>query len=244
MIFTLRNGLPDLSQRSSEPELMDNFDSDRDLLRETLVQFKMINHYLSGMVPCLKSGLLPYLRQNPGQKTTILDIGCGGCDIPIWLARYCLKKSLPVTIIGIDHDPRVVAYAQEACREYANIVIKCSSLDNFFSTSQKYDFVYANHFLHHLSPMEVAPAIYGIYQKSRAGFFINDIKRSLISYIGYKIITCFTFHHSFTSYDGLLSIRKGFTKSELKNIIYHLGINSSVTIRDNPPGHICISGFK
>ena len=73
-------------ERFRGPELMDLPDSDPRRLERTLAQIAWINRFLSGARRLLERTVLEDIRRRPG-PCTLLDVGCGGADLALWLAR-------------------------------------------------------------------------------------------------------------------------------------------------------------
>jgi hypothetical protein len=69
---------------------------------------------------------------------------------------------------------------------------------------------------------------------------MNDLKRSVWSYIGYKIFAGLFLHRSFANYDGGLSILRGFRKGELESLVKDARVNTSTDVKECSPGRIFI----
>jgi 2-polyprenyl-3-methyl-5-hydroxy-6-metoxy-1,4-benzoquinol methylase len=152
--------------RAREPELMDLPASDPVLLERTLRQMGWINRLLSGSRRLIRRTILEDLRRHPGQPPcTLLDVGAGGCDIATWLARS--EPSLRV--VCLDHDPRVAAFPAVEVR-----LGSASELESM----ESFDYVFANHFLHHLPDEQIAPTLQAMLRRTRQMLVINDLLRS------------------------------------------------------------------
>lgn len=84
----------DFTKRHSGPEIMDDESSDHQKLLNTLKQFTLINILLSASRSLIKKHLIPSMKPNTQRPYSFLDIGAGGCDISLWLLKYCKKKRL------------------------------------------------------------------------------------------------------------------------------------------------------
>ncbi|MBN2545837.1 MAG: methyltransferase domain-containing protein [Spirochaetes bacterium] len=230
---------PDLKKRSFIPEMMDLPDCDKKKLINTVKQFAMLNYLFTKSRELIKRYILSTIRSNPLKEYTFLDIGAGGCDVVIWLLNYCKKKNYKIKISCLDNDPAIINYAQNRCKKYEAISIineSAFSLDKL----QNYDFIFANHFLHHLKDEEILKMIRLIKKKTNILFLINDIRRSNLAYLGYTLFTGVFYHNSFAFYDGRLSIRKGFTQKELEALID----DESVEVNRVNPARILLIGYK
>ena len=72
---------------------MDLPDSDPARLEATLRQFSWINRLLTGARRLLERTVLEDIRRRPG-PCTLLDVGAGGADLALWLARRAPSLSI------------------------------------------------------------------------------------------------------------------------------------------------------
>jgi 2-polyprenyl-3-methyl-5-hydroxy-6-metoxy-1,4-benzoquinol methylase len=232
---------PDLSKRSNEPELMDDYHSDKKKLINTVKQFTILNFLFTRSRGLIKKYILPDMKKN--KNYTFLDLGAGGCDIPIWLLKKCNKAGINVKITCIDNDKRITDYATKKCKTFSNIkIINASAFD--IEKFDNFDYIFANHFLHHLPYNDISKLIDLIFKKTNRLFLLNDILRSNAAYLGYTLFTGLFIHFSFAFYDGRLSIKKGFTQEELKQIIDNSAHKKRLKIVKAKPARICILGNK
>ncbi|WFB36681.1 methyltransferase domain-containing protein [Kiritimatiellota bacterium B12222] len=225
--------IPDLSQRSRQSEEMDARDSDPRKLFRTLDQFKSVNRLFSRVRGPLKAQLFPLL--SPHQDTHLLDLGAGGCDIPVWLLTQAKKKGLRLRITAVDSDPRVIEHARNCHAQVKGLsIIQADALD--LEALAPFDFIFANHFLHHLDDQEIKTVLHNSHQLASKGYLFSDLKRSTFSYRAYSIISL-CYRDSFTRKDGLISICKGFTPQELK----HFAPAENVQVTQKFPGRLYLS---
>ena len=231
----------DLSSRSTERELMDSSGSDCRLLLRTLHQFRLLNRLISGIYKTLEQNLVTHMQQTGSKSYTVLDLGSGGCDIPLWLVSFCSNRSINVEVICIDNDSRVIQYAKEKCKNNKSIqVVQCSAQEAV--SHFKADYAISNHFLHHLPEKDIIPLLSSIHKHSSKGYILNDIRRSRLSMWLFFILSSVLFHRSFTLTDGLISIKKGFTPEQLHSFCSTAGIPS--IIKEVHPGHLAILHFR
>lgn len=230
----------DLKTRSSASEIMDSSDCDLFMLHRTVNQFKYINMYLGGIRPLLQRTLLSHMKSLGKDNYTILDLGAGGCDIPVWLSRTALKQSIRLVIYCIDNDRRIASFAARNCRGIEGIEIVVGDVFDVL-TEYEADYLISNHFLHHLSDEDIIRLLKIINTKSKYGFIINDLLRSRVSLFFFFMICPLFFRNSFTLRDGLQSITRGFKAEELKKFRNVAGVDSAISYVS--PGHICMHSF-
>lgn len=234
---------PDIKTRSKEIELMDIPTSDEKKLINTVKQFRILNILFTRSRGLIKKYFIPDLLKFPGKTHSFLDIGAGGCDIALWLLKYCKRRGLKVKISCLDNDKRITDYSREKCKSVNEIKIIAGSA---FDLKQigKFDYIFANHFLHHL-PSEVIPEILDIIsQQTERAFLLNDIFRSRLAYFWYTIFTGLFMHNSFSFYDGRLSIKRGFTYQEMKRFTGLLDKSTNVNVFRTFPARIYVVGLK
>lgn len=241
--FNLKYWFPDLSKRSKLPELMDRPDSDSDKLFKTLDHFEAINILFSRTRNLLRL-ILKDCIDNHLTSITILDIGSGGGDNALWLAKQCRKLQIKPTIICLDHDPRVVRYAQRKCRNEPSIHIREGSAFDIGRLPESIDYIFANHFLHHLESEYIPSILHLIASQASRGFVIGDLIRSNFWFLAYTIAGVLAWRNAFTFYDGRLSICKGFTRRDLENYLRESRIAARLTIRKSLFGHWHIWSFR
>ncbi|WP_420154958.1 methyltransferase domain-containing protein [Siphonobacter sp.] len=202
--------------RSREPEVMDDFSLEGEELRDTLDEIAAINRWLGGNAVTL-NGVKQLLRQIDRQETvTILDIGCGNGDMCRAVADWGRKMGRSLKIIGVDANAFTIDHAQQCSLEYPEISYEV--LDVFSSDFQalNYDVVLATLTLHHFSDTEIRYLLNLFNAQARIGVVVNDLHRSTWAYRLFELV-CWAFRlHPMTRQDGLISILRGFKKSELE----------------------------
>lgn len=206
---------PDLTCRATEPEAMDLPECDLGLLKRTVEQYERINRVFTANRRLIRKHLFPAIRREPGREHTWLDLGAGGCDIPRWIVRTARRNGWRIRVTAVDRDARIAAWARAACSGYPEItVVEGDAVEA--RGAGAYDFVTANHLLHHLGDADAARLVRGVDQQARLGLLINDLRRSRAAYLGYFVISGLTLRSSLAFADGLLSIRRGFAGPELQ----------------------------
>jgi 2-polyprenyl-3-methyl-5-hydroxy-6-metoxy-1,4-benzoquinol methylase len=181
------------------------------------------------------------MLQFPGEKYEFLDLGAGGCDIAIWLLKRCRHLGLDVCITCLDYDSRIVKYARRKCRAYREIrVIEAAALE--LEKLGPYDYVFANHLLHHLPSEQWRVLIDAVARQTRNVFLLNDIRRSRWAYAGYALFAGMFMHNSFAFVDGLLSIRKGISVHEMREAVSACDHKKNITIGTVLPARVFVLG--
>jgi len=197
-------------------ELMDDPACDPDRLRATLRRFGTINRFVSGWGTVYRTRLAPHLA-SLGRPARVLDLGSGGGDVVVRLARLAAADRLEVEWTGVDPDPRAHEVAVER-RAPPNVVFRCTDAAALAAEGTSFDAVISNHVLHHLGTE--APAFLTQSRDLSHGIVLHgDIARGRLAYGLYTVgITPFA-PGTFLRTDGLRSIRRSFTEPELSDAL-------------------------
>ena len=232
---------PDLRERYAGPELMDLPNVSEKKLINTLRQFSLLNILFTRSRRLIEKYILADMLQAPGKTYELLDLGAGGCDIAIWLLKRCRLLGLDVRITCLDYDPRIVTYAREKCRAYPEMRVIEATVQELEKLAP-YDYVFANHLLHHLPSEQWLALIAAVARQTRKIFLLNDIRRSYWAYAGYALFAGLFTHNSFAFVDGLLSIRKGISADEMREAVTASGHKKNITIGTILPARVFVLG--
>lgn len=208
--------LPDLAIRSGMTELMDDPCCSEELLLRTIGQFASINRLFARYRTLLRRWVLADMLRAPGLSYHLVDMGAGGCDIAVWLLHTARKRGLDLRITACDLDPRILDYARAAYGKTAGLTFRQTDLlaGRF---DEPVDFVFANHFLHHLANDDIIDLIRLWQPQVRRRMVLSDLERNRLSYLGFSIFAR-VYRNSFARSDGLVSIRRGFRACELESL--------------------------
>ena len=222
---------------------MDCPDSSGQLLSQTLTQFAWINCYLTPSQHLLRRNVLKRMRDDPRRDWTMLDIGSGGCDLAIWLVELCRQEGISLVITCIDHDPRVVEFARQRVEDYPEIVLLEDEAYNLLteSPSGHWDFIFSNHFLHHLTTPEIIHLLRQAVFACRVQCIMSDLVRSRLFFLLYSAFAKLLLRNSFAYEDGRLSIRKSLTMKEASRLVDDDPQLQSLQVKSIFPGHLVFS---
>jgi 2-polyprenyl-3-methyl-5-hydroxy-6-metoxy-1,4-benzoquinol methylase len=202
--------------RTNEPEIMDDFAMEGEVLRDALDKIAKINQLLGGNQLTLQ-GVQSLLKGIPKEtEITIIDIGCGNGDMLRTLAEYGKQNGLHFKLIGVDANAFTISHAEALSKEYPNISYRCEDIFGDWFQSLKYDIVLCTLTLHHFKDEEILSLMKLFYENASFGIVINDLHRSAIAYRLFQGL-CFVFRlNAMSREDGLTSILRGFKKQELE----------------------------
>jgi 2-polyprenyl-3-methyl-5-hydroxy-6-metoxy-1,4-benzoquinol methylase len=233
--------LPDMRARSFEPELMDMPDADVAKLLKTVRQFSLINRLFSSSRSLLREKIFPLMKKDSTREYSLLDIGAGGCDIAVWIAREARRRSIKLRITVLDSDERILPVMKGAVKELPEIkIVHMSAFE--IERLGMFDFICSNHFMHHLDWQSLAVLLSHIRRQTRIAFLMNDLRRSIPGFIGYTIFAGLFLHRSFAFYDGRLSIRRGFTKKEMDTFLKEHLPDAVLSAEESGPARLYLFG--
>ncbi len=202
--------------RSQEPEIMDDFSMEGDVLRDALDKIAAINQILGGNKLTLQ-GVKFLIAAIPMRTTiTIVDIGCGNGDMLRVLAEFGVKNDILFNLIGIDANDFTIKHAAHLSSNYPNIKYKCEDVFSEQFRNLSYDIVLCTLTLHHFKDHEILDLLTVIYQKATIGIVVNDLERSAISYRLFQALCAVFRLNKMSRDDGLVSILRGFKRKELE----------------------------
>ncbi|MEA5425809.1 methyltransferase domain-containing protein [Arcicella lustrica] len=216
--------MPDLSFRSTEKELIDDLDLDNDALRQNLEELAIINQYLGGNQVTI-SGLETVLKASKPTQSTykIADLGCGGGDMLMVIAKWARKKQLKTTLIGFDANDFMIEFAQKRTAQFPEITYLHQNIFAREFQEHSFDIVTMTLFCHHFDDESLVKLLQQLKQQSRVAIVINDIHRHWFAYHSIAWITKLFLKSYLVKNDAKLSVWRAFRKSDLENIIQQAG---------------------
>ena len=209
----------DTSERSNAPETMDDFSMEGEILRDALDKIASINRLLGGNKVTLNGvkKILDASEKGSSQQTIrILDVGCGNGDMLRMLADYGAAKGLNFQLTGIDANEFTIGHAQQLSATYANISYVCKDIFQEIKQDRKYDVILCTLTLHHFRDSEILELLQGFESQAEMGIVVNDLHRTKLAYYLFNLI-CYVFKlNKMSRDDGLVSILRGFKKSDLR----------------------------
>lgn len=210
-----------LRQRSYQKELMDGDDIPFEAMAQTLRELNIINTRLGGHAITLK-GIKNFLQDT--SRLTVCEIGCGGGDNLFAISRYCEKKKIPVSFIGIDMNPECIAFAKQ---QYPQLPCQwiCSDYKAVKFDEQQPSVIFSSLFCHHFTNEELVPMLQWLRRNSRLGFFINDLQRHWLAFYLIRYITKFFSRSYLVKHDASLSVARSFRRKDWQQLFQQAGID-------------------
>ena len=199
-------------------ELMDDPHADPRMLERTYERFALVNAVVSRWRTVYRRDVRPRARKGP---VRILDVGAGGGDVSRAIARWSRRDGLTVDVVALDADARAIRWAKS---RGGGVEYRCAHTTELVGAGEVFDIVISNHLLHHLSQGELQETLADSTRLvSGEGLVVHrDIERSRFAYRAFAAGTLpfakNLFAGSFIRPDGLTSIRRAYTASELSSV--------------------------
>lgn len=211
----------DLSARATDPELLDEGVAPEEAIR-SLGDLRFVNRWLGGRASLLRA-VRPFLGAT--ERPRLLDVGCGSADLPALVRSHATSRLLAVAV-----DIKLL-HLQQAPADLHRVVADVRALP---FAPRSFDVVTASLFLHHFDGPEVAEVLRGLFALAKRALVVNDLRRARVPYLFGRATFRWLFRSRVSVEDGLLSIRRAFTESELASGFAQAGIEP-VTIRRRFP---------
>ena len=198
-------------KRSTISELMDNFNMPQTELDINLLELETINKWLGGYAVSF-SGFSD-LNLPKGREITVADIGCGGGDGMIFIQNFLRKKGIQAKMIGVDANPKAIAYAKLRCKDHSDFDWICASFQEIKDLNA--DVIHCSLCAHHFYDRDLI-ALAKLLHTSKIGFIVNDLHRHWLAYHSISILTRLFSKSYLVRNDARLSVAKGFSKAEIE----------------------------
>ncbi len=225
-----------LNRRRVSGEIMDGPGLDPAAHQAALAGLRRINR-TSGTAAHLLAPLLKLAREEGLDHLTLLDVACGGGDVPIELAQRAHRAGVMVELILMDRSEAAVRMALEAARQAG---VRCRGIvadvtDGPVVAGGGVDVVTNSLFLHHLADEEAVSAVLGrLDRMAGRGVLISDLQRSrpgwVAAWVGCRLLSRSPIVH----HDGPASVRAAWTIREMRALAGRAGLGGAHIQRCHP----------
>lgn len=212
-------------KRSYEKEMMDFTGNNSELLAGNLSNLRMLNRHLCG-----SRGVMLALQGALGRETlkhfSVLDVGTGSADIPAAIFVWAKRRNITMKIVGVEADPITARIAANQTKQLAEIEIVQGDAGAPPFLPGSFDFVIASQFLHHFSEAKIIDLLKQWATLARRGIVISDLIRHPVAYHGIRLLTKLATRNIMTLTDAPLSVRRAFSFSEWRELLWQADIGS------------------
>ena len=192
-------------------------------------------NFLSRTAAQMSEPLINLARRDNLKQLSLLDIACGGADVPIGVCRIAKQHGITVNLNLLDCSPTALALASQNAQQLG---FTCSTRQADLAgdwADSTYDVVTCSLFLHHLPSMDAVIAVLAKMKVSAKRLVIvSDLRRSrsglLAAWVGGRLLSRSPIVH----FDAPTSVRAAWTIDELRTCAQSAGM-ATATIQTSFP---------
>jgi 2-polyprenyl-3-methyl-5-hydroxy-6-metoxy-1,4-benzoquinol methylase len=228
--------MTDLSITSIGEELLDNPRADPAIVAESLRNIARANRWFGG-ASAVRFGLDCTLKDAlPGTALSLLDLGTGLGDLPDVAVRWGARRGIHITPIGLELNRAAAALAKS--RGLATAVA-CAGMPPIRDKSV--DVVLLSQVAHHLSSESVVHLLRACNRLARRAVIVADLRRHALAATSFRLGGRLLGFDRVTMADGVTSIRRGFSRSTLLDLMARAGVSGRV---DQRPGFRLVATWR
>ena len=210
--------------RDFKPELLDLDEAPFEEVRDSLSDVRLVNRYLSGYRVLLFHAE-QFLRDHKEKRSfNIIDLATGSCDQPIELVNLARRLDVPVRIVAIDINRKMLDYSRHEIGDYPEVELIQCDIHNLPFKEDSFDFAINNLSLHHFSWDGAVEVIRALNRLGRKGFIVNDLHRSRVAHTFIFLLTRLLTRNRLTRHDAPVSVMNAFTPNELESLAREAGV--------------------
>lgn len=204
----------DWSKRNDQLEIMDNFKGSSAELETVLNDITRVNRILGGNKITVDA-VFTLIDEYPKKSYTILDMGCADGNMLRNIALEARKRHVKVKLVGVDLSSDSLVLARKASLDFPEISYHVKDILTTNFSDFECDIVTTTLTLHHFPDDGILTFLTQFERLASIGIVINDLQRSKLAYTLFKAFSLVFIRTKTGKIDGLISITKGFFKTEL-----------------------------
>lgn len=206
-------------------ELLDDPDADPARVRTSLYHISRSNRWLGGHA-AIRTGLRQLAPWPADRPVTLLDVGTGAGDVPAVVRRWGRHHQVDFRPLGLE---RSRPAARMAAGTGLPVVLGCGGALPFADRSV--DAVVISQLAHHLDAASCIRLFQEADRVARHGVIVADLRRAPLAGLGYRVISRLLRFDVDTITDGIVSLRRGFSRRGLADRLLAADIRARVVRR-------------
>ncbi len=193
--------------------------------------FRYVNA-LFGNLKLLGHAVLDHCKSLPeGSHIRIVDLGCGSGDGTLYLAKKLAQHRIKATLVGVDSNPKSIAYAFKQSRTTENVTFVHAALLKPDFEIPSCDILISSHFIGHFKHRELVHFLNHLQTNGVHHIIFSELQRSKLAHWLFRFTTLIVPLNKAAKKYGLLAIQRTFTPTELKQLIGNSGLKQFKVIR-------------
>jgi len=218
--------------RSQETELLDAGVGTMDDVRQNLAEMWYMNKLFGGVRAVTRRLYTRLLKSST--QATILELGTGSGRLGRDISTWAIQHQRDVRLILLDISSRHLKVANDTVATQSDTTLIQADATQLPFATRKVDYVVSSLFLHHFDPIPLTRLLAQLHQSVTGTIIMSDITRSHLSLLGFRMVQPLLARHYLTKHDGLLSIRRAYTPSELRQIAQDAGMKNARVYQNYP----------
>ena len=179
---------------------------------------------------------LPYVlevaRETGRRKLRVLDVACGGGDVPWELARRARERGVELELVLADKSGTALEQARRRAEgndgmggfKAAVETLQCAALDERLPEA---DIVMSSLFLHHLDQGDVVAVLRHLAARARQRLLVSDLRRSRVGLEVARVMCRVCARSPVVWHDGPASVRGAWTMGEMRAMAREAGLETA-----------------
>lgn len=215
--------MTELSISSIGVELLDDPAADPAIVTQSLHNIARANRWFGGAA-AVRFGLRQALAGMPaGEVLSLLDMGTGSGDLSEVAVRWGRRRGLRLTPVGLELNRAAAAMARSGGLATA---VACAGTPPI--RDKGVDVVLVSQLAHHLDPDSVIRLFRTCDRLARRAVIIADLRRHRLAAPSFWFGARLLGFDAVTLADGVTSLRRGFTRDELLQVMALAGLRGNV----------------
>ena len=171
----------------------------------------------------------------------LLDVGFGDGDMLRAIGQWAGRRGIEADLVGVDLNARSVAAARD--RTPAAMGIDYRTGDYADLAGEGWDCVVSSLVAHHMTHDQLVAFLRFMDTQARAGWFVNDLRRSRFAWLGYPLLARLMNWHPIVRHDGRLSIARSYRRDEWGPLLSSAAIDGA-EVKRVFPFRLCVEKIR
>jgi SAM-dependent methyltransferase len=164
---------------------------------------------------------------------SVADVGGGTAAFAVRLAEWARRRRRPIRIVVVERDPATLALARRVVAAYPEVLLVQGDAAALPFHAHTVDIVACSLTLHHLEPEQAVAGLREMTAAARIAVVVNDLLRRRLSLGLVWLVTRLLRCHPISRHDGPLSVRRSYSRDELRALAERAGARR-LTIHEYP----------
>jgi len=202
-------------------------------LAASLADIDRLNSWFGGYALSLRAIRRLAAEVPRARPLRVIDVGGGTAAFAVRVVRWARRSGRDIRVVVVDRDPTSLRLARAAVAAYPEVLLVCADAAALPCRERAVDIVTSALTLHHLEPAQAAAGLREMTAAARIGVVVNDLLRRRLSLGLVWLVTRLLGCHPISRHDGPLSVRRSYSRDELRALAEKAGARR-LTIREYP----------